>query len=134
MTQQPETVEIEIPARPEFVRIVRLVMAGMGNSAGLNMEEIEDLKLAVGEACHTVLQGGTPTCRIRVRAGVQHDMIRIEIARPAVGCPATLPADAEDKIGFVLMRHLMDEVTLESPDDGPTIRMMRRLPVAATRA
>ena len=62
MDQGPaETVELTVPARAEFVRLVRLVMAGIGNSLDFNVEEIDDLKMAVSEAFNMFRPlGGAP--------------------------------------------------------------------------
>jgi serine/threonine-protein kinase RsbW len=44
-------VEIEIPSRSVYVGVVRLALAALARSAGLNEESVDDLKIAVGEAC-----------------------------------------------------------------------------------
>jgi anti-sigma regulatory factor (Ser/Thr protein kinase) len=44
-------VEIEIPARSVYVGVVRLAMAALARSAGMGEEAVDDLKIAVSEAC-----------------------------------------------------------------------------------
>jgi anti-sigma regulatory factor (Ser/Thr protein kinase) len=44
-------VEIEIPARSAYVAVVRLALASLARAAGLDEEVVDDLKIAVGEAC-----------------------------------------------------------------------------------
>lgn len=125
---EEDTVQIEVPARPEFVRIVRLVMAGVGNSLHLDLEEIEDLKLAVGEACHTVLQGGGRPARLRVSSRLVPGRLAVEVSRPHRDGEAVPGDGAEDGIGFVLMKHLMDEVDLVRHPGETRIRMVKQLP------
>lgn len=43
-------VEMTIPAKAEFIGVVRLSLSGIANRMGFNYEEIEDLKVAVSEA------------------------------------------------------------------------------------
>jgi anti-sigma regulatory factor (Ser/Thr protein kinase) len=44
-------VELEIPARSAYVAVVRLALASLARAAGLDEEVVDDLKIAVGEAC-----------------------------------------------------------------------------------
>jgi hypothetical protein len=43
-------VELEVPARPEYVAVVRLALASLGRLVGLDEVTVEDLKIAVSEA------------------------------------------------------------------------------------
>jgi len=53
-------ITLTIPARPEFLRLVRLTSADVGSRAGLDYEEIDDLKIAASEACSLVLESVDP--------------------------------------------------------------------------
>ena len=46
-----EAVVLEIPARAEYLALCRLAVAGLGAAAGLEEDEVADLKVAVSEAC-----------------------------------------------------------------------------------
>jgi serine/threonine-protein kinase RsbW len=43
-------VELKIPVAEDYVSVVRLLISGLGSRLGLPIDEIEDLKLMVGEA------------------------------------------------------------------------------------
>jgi serine/threonine-protein kinase RsbW len=45
------TVEIEIPSRSAYVAVVRLAISSLARSANLKEEMVDDLKIAVSEAC-----------------------------------------------------------------------------------
>lgn len=49
-------VEIKIPAKPQYVRVVRLSISGLANCVGFLYDEIEDIKIAVSEAVTNVVQ------------------------------------------------------------------------------
>ena len=49
-------VEMTIPAKPEFVGVVRLTVSGIANRLGFNFEEIEDIKVAISEAITNTVQ------------------------------------------------------------------------------
>ncbi|MHB8510653.1 MAG: ATP-binding protein [Actinomycetota bacterium] len=46
---------VSVPARPEFVHIVRTVVAGTAAKALLGLDQIDDVRLAVDEACAHLL-------------------------------------------------------------------------------
>lgn len=48
-------ISVTIPAKAEYVDIVRLTLYGVANKAGFSYEEIEDMKVAVSEACNNVV-------------------------------------------------------------------------------
>ncbi|SFM30064.1 serine/threonine-protein kinase RsbW [Gracilibacillus orientalis] len=43
-------IEMKVPARAEYVGVVRLTTSGIANRMGFSYEEIEDLKVAISEA------------------------------------------------------------------------------------
>ena len=43
-------IEMKVPAKPEYVGVVRLSIYGIANRMGFNYEDIEDLKVALSEA------------------------------------------------------------------------------------
>lgn len=52
-----DRVELRFPARGDLVVLARLVTSGISARAGFDIEELEDLRLAVGELCLLALQG-----------------------------------------------------------------------------
>jgi hypothetical protein len=51
MADEPHCVRLAIPLDTRFVRIVRLVSRGVGTVIGFDVEEIDDLRIAVEELC-----------------------------------------------------------------------------------
>lgn len=48
-------VSLTIPAKAEYLHIVKLTLYGIANHAGFSYEEIEDMKVAVAEACNNAV-------------------------------------------------------------------------------
>jgi anti-sigma regulatory factor (Ser/Thr protein kinase) len=46
-----EPVEIQIPPRPEYVGVLRLALGSLARTAGMDEESIDDLRIAISEAC-----------------------------------------------------------------------------------
>ena len=50
-----EAINLSLPSKPEYVSIARLTASFIANQMGFDMEIIEDIKLAVGEACNNAI-------------------------------------------------------------------------------
>jgi hypothetical protein len=51
MDDEPDCVRLTIPLDTRYVRIVRLVSRGVGTAMGFNVEDVDDLRIAVEELC-----------------------------------------------------------------------------------
>ena len=49
------SMEIRIPASADWVRVVRLTVAGIAGRMGFTFDDVEDIKLAVAEACNNAI-------------------------------------------------------------------------------
>lgn len=119
-------VELNIPSRPEYVGVARLAILGVASRMRFSYDEVEDIRLAVGEACTRSidrLNGGADSHAINLRCLIDANRLTIEVRNalaPAASAPAEAEApDAEKGLSDVLIRILMDEVdTEERPDEG----------------
>jgi serine/threonine-protein kinase RsbW len=59
MSDDRAEIEVSVPADPVYIRVVRLAASGVASLAGLDVEKIEDLKIAVDEMCSTLIEVGT---------------------------------------------------------------------------
>ncbi len=134
----PELVELRIPARAEWVALARLAAATVANRLHFSIEEIEDVKLAVAEACAAIIQldGHSEflflTCeafpdslRVRVRDSGGHGLQSAD--RQRINFDEARIAG----LGIFLIRTLMDEVSYDvHPQHGTDILMVKRLSVS----
>lgn len=134
--KQGEVVQLEIPSSPEYVAIVRHAVEGLAKRLQFNNVQIEDLKLAVGEACTNAVKYGCPadddTHLVEIKCTVASDGLVIEIKNNIAECkspnvPREPDISREGGLGLYLMRQLMDEVDLTWDSDVATVRMVKRL-------
>jgi hypothetical protein len=62
---------VTFPAGPDYLRLARIATADAASRAGLDVEEIDDARIAVSELCSLVSVGGgaTVTLAFRVSEG-----------------------------------------------------------------
>ncbi|KHF33670.1 anti-sigma B factor RsbW [Paenibacillus sp. JTLBN-2024] len=142
MNAEVQRVVISLPARAEYVDIVRLNLYGIASKMGFTYEDIEDMKVAVSEACNnSVLYAyGKQDGIVEVAFEVFEDMLSITVRdegesfeRTSTSGSATLHdkelLDVEiGGLGFYLMEALMDEVSIENAAGrGTKVVMTKRL-------
>jgi serine/threonine-protein kinase RsbW len=121
-------VELEIPARPEFVGVARMAVGALaGIRPGLAYERIDDLRIVVSEACTSAIElltqqaaesgGGEPAClRVRCIDGPKTLEIRIEAPGSAFenAFPSSDPEPDFDNFRISLIRALVDDAELRT--------------------
>ena len=131
-------VELSIPGRPEYVGVARLAILGVASRMRFSYDEVEDIRLAVGEACTTAIErtneAGLPRQSIRIRCLIDSSQLVIEVHDNApipepTPAPSNSPNLDERSLGGVLIRILMDDVTtLTDPETGQRIvRMVKHV-------
>ncbi len=127
-----EQVEVTFPARPEFVSVARLTAATVAGRRGFTYDEIEDLKIAVGEACTSLLIAGVDAGRpMTVRFLLGGDSLEVQVegqgqalpnSKAAPSAAAAGPLD-ESGLGIFLMQCLVDEVEAHHDEATGTMRL-----------
>jgi serine/threonine-protein kinase RsbW len=134
---QSDLVELRIPCRTEWVALARLAVAAVANRLRFSIEEIEDVKLAVTEACTAVIQHDNHGESIEIACETDSGSLRLRVhdaGRHVHREPKSTAIDFDEArvagLGVFLIRTLMDEVTYEvHPDTGTDLHMVKRLPV-----
>lgn len=132
-------VELEIPARAEYVGLARLVVSSLATARRrLGQDRIDDLKLAVSEACTNAIEAHAVVKvdeRITLRWSEADDRLQVQIedrghgfdpAQLAAHPPVTDPdrLNFERGLGIPLIRTLVDEVAFDPAEGGTSVRMV----------
>lgn len=132
-------IELEIPARAEYLSLARLVVASAASvEPTFRDERIDDLRIVVSEAttnairAHADLDGDE---RILIRCNLDDDRIEVWIedqgagfdvddvpVLPDMADPARL--GTEGGFGLPLMRVLADEAEIRSSETGTTVKLV----------
>ena len=120
-----ERIELMVPGRPEYVVVVRLAAAAIAGRMAFSFDDIEDLKVAVGEVCTAAILEGGPD--VRVSFDVGRDQLTM-LVRHRPTHPGRIAE--EEELDKLLVRVLMDEVATEVNGGERVTRLVKR--VAAT--
>ena len=130
-----ETIKMEIPANPDYVSILRLTTSGIANKLGFSMDDIEDMKVAVSEACSNAVKHSEDN-KVSINFNLLNNGIQIEIIDNGKGYDVDsietpdLTNPKEGGLGLFIIQTLMDEVNISSRgNQGTTIKMTKYLGV-----
>jgi len=116
-TSDGPSVRLTIPAKPEYISLVRLALSGLSRLRPLSDETLGDLKLAVTEACsnsvrHGYGNGGEGV--VEVVYELQPDRLVIEVADDGPGFAAMAERAkgenlVEGGLGIAIIKAVSDE-------------------------
>ena len=131
-TGEAHLVELRIPCKPEYVGVARLAILGVASRMRFSYDEVEDIRLAVGEACTTSVEWAAKNKRedtfIVVRSMITDTKLTVDIIDQA-GERHELPnpsADVEpEALGALLITLLVDEVNVKPVEGGTHVQMVK---------
>ncbi|MBD8026481.1 anti-sigma B factor RsbW [Ureibacillus sp. Re31] len=135
-------IEIRVPAKPQYVGVIRLTVSGLASRVGFSYDQIEDLKIAVSEAVTNVVQHAYDSYddgeivighalydhKIEVMVSDYGNGFNFEEIKAQIG-----PYQEEENVEFLregglglyLMETLMDEVRVNNNEGGVTVFMTK---------
>ena len=123
-----ETIRLTVPAALEYVRIVRLTASGVASRLGFDVEEVEDLRVAVDELASLVVESADGS-ELAVQFAVQGDVLRIEgEARLAAGHGDV----GVDDLTAQILAAVVDEWDLHAEAGNVRFACTRRVPAPAS--
>ena len=130
------TVRLTIPARPEYITLSRLALAGISRVRAFSDETLADLKLALTEACSNSVRHayGDGEGVVDIRYELHDDRLVIEVADNGEGFdPAEGSSDDDDLseggLGIAIIRSVADELEIDrrNGERGSVLRFVKRL-------
>lgn len=118
--------KLMVPGKPEYVGAVRLAVSSLANNAGFDIEAIEDIKVAVSEACTNIVRHGNVELKegehieYSVTCQICDDRLSISVEDNGAGYDTSdykepeLPSEEAGGLGIFIIRALMDEVEVKS--------------------
>lgn len=133
-----DNLSISVPSKPEYVNVIRLTASAIASRVGFDIEQIEDIKVAVAEACTNAIKHGIKNNmeNFDVKFSIDCDRIVINIIDNGIGFSSDqieepdLTTPKEGGLGIFIIKSLMDEVMISSDvGEGTNIKMIKYLGV-----
>ncbi|MGY0005798.1 ATP-binding protein [Micromonospora sp. I033] len=127
LTGQPTTdddvVHLTVPADGGYLGVLRTATAGLAARLQFALDEIEDLRIAVDEACAMLLAIATRDAELECRFAVTEDALTVEVTVPTVR-GATLPS--ESSFAWKVLTALTTTASARAAEGRATISLLTR--------
>jgi serine/threonine-protein kinase RsbW len=117
-------VRLEVPAAPEFLRISRIMAAGVASRVGFTLDEVEDLRIAIDEVCFSLVGAKGRAGTITLRYLLDGDELAVEGTGHFTDGLANEPVVSA--LSQQILAAVVDEYQLSTSDDGPAFRLVKR--------
>jgi serine/threonine-protein kinase RsbW len=106
-------VELRLPAESAYVAVLRMTTAGLAARLDFTLDDIEDLRMAVGEACALVLEHADPGGDLYATFDLSDGSIRVAVSADT----AAEDDPDEDSFGWQVLTALTSDVVISR--EGP---------------
>jgi len=125
------TVRLTIPAKPEYITLSRLALAGLSRVRSFPDETLADLKLALTEACSNSVRHayGNGEGHVDISFELRDDRLIVEVADDGAGFELEQEAKSDDDVlsegglGIAIIRSIADEVEIDGGPGGKGWRL-----------
>lgn len=114
-------VRLTVPAVPEYARLARLTAASLATRVGFTYDEVEDLRIAMGEACALLIGPQGRSGGLSLTYQLSHDAIDIEVT----GSFDDPPVDGSEGLSRQILSAVVDSFEFEP--DQPSVTLHKRL-------
>jgi serine/threonine-protein kinase RsbW len=126
--------QLTLPREARYVSTLRRISASMLRDFDVPEEAVDDVAVALSEACSNVIRHASGTDEYGVRLCVSPTGCEIEVRDLGPGIDRSMVEDAEDLPveiaedgrGLQLLQVLMDELQFVREDETTTVRLIKR--------
>lgn len=122
-----EPVRVLVPARDDFVAVLRGVATAVAERAAATFDDVADLRLLVDEASARILAFDAEPTALGLDLRARPDGFEMLVWSDAAADHPWPPEDLERSLGWRVLTALSDEIGFERCDGGPAIRILKRV-------
>lgn len=142
MPGKNDHVKINVPARADYISVIRLTVSGLAYQMGFSYNDIEDIKVAIAEACNNVVSHAYENNEgnLSVDFHIREELLEIVVSDQGTAFDAnkiknnatSLHGKNLDEIdvgglGIYLMKTLMDDIKYDTAQGGVKVSLTKYL-------
>lgn len=121
----------------EYMSVIRLTTSAVASKIGFDIEEIDDIKVSIGEACNNIIKHGSDDAKdsFNIEYTIYEDQLKITVKDNGNGFDTSKIKQPHMKdnieeiddsgLGIFIIKSLMDEVEINSSEQGTEIIMTK---------
>jgi len=118
----PGDIKVSLPAKAEYLHILRSVVASAAASMDFTIDDIDDLRLVVDEACGQVLSISNGATALNLSIGFSNRAIELTVSTD--GKPAQPLESIQETMAWTILSALSDNLQMED-GDVPSVRLTK---------
>lgn len=118
-----DVVLLAVPADSAYLAVLRTATAGIAARLQYTLDEIEDLRIAVDEACAMLIPVAAPGAELACRFEITKGVLTVRVSVPTHGSAQLPPAQS---FAWRVLTTLAAGVTSAAGDDTATIELIGR--------
>jgi serine/threonine-protein kinase RsbW len=111
--------EVRVPAESAYVAVVRMATAAIAARLDFTLDDIEDLRMAVGEALSLALAGAVPDGDLTAAYYLSPDRIEVHVSADTTD---TTPPD-DSSFAWQVLNSIAHDVSAEVTDGRVVLRL-----------
>jgi serine/threonine-protein kinase RsbW len=120
--------QLTVPARAEYLAVIRQALAGVADALEVDVSVLNDMKVAVNEACTNVVVHAYPDSEGMLEVGVRPHQEEVTVIVRDSGVGVQPRSDPSGGVGFLLISSLSDRFEIRGGSDaGIEVRMVFKL-------
>ncbi len=115
-----DEIRLTLPALPSYGRVARLAVTGLASRNGYSYDEVEDLRIAIGEVFGVLVESLPAVERLRFTCRIHPDALEVDAQRD--------PAHAIDEVSDLteqILAAVVHEATIDT--EAGRVRIVKRL-------
>jgi serine/threonine-protein kinase RsbW len=120
---EEDIVVLSVPAESAYLSVLRTATAGLAARLHFTLDEIEDLRIAVDEACAMLVADAADGTDLSCRFSVAENALTVAVSVPVHG---SRPLPGAQTFAWKVLSALAGEVHAEHTDGRATIRLTKR--------
>jgi len=119
-----DEIMLVLPIAPEYLRLARMIAAGVSSRLGFTYDDVEDLRIAVDELCFVLVGAKGRSGSLVLTYCVEDDssLVIEGVAHLGSGAETELPSEFSEQI----LAAVVDEHSVTTEGDSPRFRLRKR--------